>query len=298
MVFKRELEFYEIQPEDFQLDNALSNIHRMPSNISTTGSVLVGDGMKITIGQNFENTNEYCCGIIGRYRMDDLPGYGNPQQRSIRQLSLNRDEGIVDTTYFHYDKNLRLLCLLPGKTGVKWGTFTWYVQEKGNAPQNFSLLPLITQNAMKIFQSWKSLTSVAIDVKVGNATRSSSQDVQNLPVGAMLRGAKQTLNAATVKLELLNKKRSGGLIIEKGKQLVNALKSITGIAPGADIKSLKVKGSTDAQTHDNVIDLIKQRYKVTIELEGSNRILDFSECKKTVRRAIEDRRRDLRALIE
>jgi len=298
VAFKRDLEFYDIQPEDFRLDEALSNINKMPSDSSPTGSVLVGDGMAITIGKNFENTNEHCCGIISRYRMDDLPGYGSPQQRSISQLKLSKNEGIADTTYFHYDKSLKILCLLPGKTGVKWGTFSWYVHEKGNPPQDFSLLPLITADAMKIFQSWGSLTSVALDVKVGNATRASSQTVQNLPVGAMLTGARQNLNVSTVKIELLSKKRNGGFPLTKGKQLVTALKSIAGIAPGAEIKSLRVKGSAEAETHDNVIDLVKQRYKVTLELDGSNRILNFDECKKTVRKAIDDCRRDLKELIE
>jgi hypothetical protein len=205
----------------------------------------------------------------------------------------------VDTTYFHYDKSLKILCLLSGRYGTKWGVFSWYLEEKGsNMPKDFALLPLLGKDAMAKFKKWGILTSLSANFKLGNNIRVNSGQVQQLSVADMLKGSKQKLNAGTVEVKFKNSRRKGGLILEAGRKITEMLKNISQLVNGAEIESLKVSGSVNAETKDIIIDLLKQRYKLNIKLEGSDRVLDFDECKKMVNKAIDENRKELGELIE
>jgi len=101
-----------------------------------------------------------------------------------------------------------------------------------------------------------------------------------------------------MKLELANPKKKGGLTVRTAKQLVSALRTATGLLnPTDEIKSLRVKGSQDADTQDILLDLIKQKYSIDLYLEGNQRILDFDECKVAVTRIMDQKRSVLRSLV-
>jgi len=297
MSFKRNLDFFEIYPSDCPLNKILKKISSMPKNDSNNGRILPMSNATAVDIWKYEDNTDYSCGLLVRYRLDDIPLCGNPIKSNIRKIPIESDEGIVDMTYFHYDKDLKIICLLSGRDGAKSGSFSVYVQKK-SAVKDFYLLPILTKNASDTLQKFGSLTSIFARIRLGNNIRLESKQVQSLSVSDMAKGLNEQLGTTIFELKLAHPKLDGGLKTKPSKVFIDLLRKLRGQTDQTiDIDSLKIKGSENAETKDTMIDLIKQKYRIDVSLKGSDRQLDFEECKRVIASEIKEHKELLQELI-
>lgn len=284
MSFTRDLNFFTVNPAGTDFPKVMAEIHALPDNDSPAGKILSGDGYSIALTE-LGNTADSCEGIIVRLRTSDLPYKGNLVTHVFKELGLANGEGLAEMTFFYYYKPLKILCLLPAKSGVKWGTFQWYINEKSNEGKEMRLDILLSVDAVKVFRSWKSITSVMAEVKIGSDSRPDSTAVQKLPLGIVLDETKK-IGAARIKLELYNPKREGGLVANLAKQLGEALRRLGG---QVEPEHILIKGSQSAEISDSTIDLISQRFKLPVTMgQSKDQYLDFDECKRVVKKKVQD----------
>jgi len=282
MAFSRDLDFFTIYPLDLDFPKVISTINNLPDNDSTTGKILSGDGYSIALTE-FDDTADSCEGMIVRLRTSDLPYKGNLVTHDFKELGLGVGEGLAEMTFFFYYKPLKVLCILPAKSGVKWGTFVWYINEKSDIDDEIEFEMLLSVDALKIFRSWRSITSVSAEVKIGSDSNPNSNAIKNLPLGIALDKTKRT-GAARIKVELYNPKRKGGLISNVAKQIGDTFRKLSG---NVETEHIKVKGSKGADFADNTIDLISQRFRLPIRLgKSKDKYLEFEECKRLIRKKV------------
>ena len=149
-------------------------------------------------------------GIIARSDKEDLPLIGNIYTNILRILGLKKNEGLIDMTYFCYIKKLKIICLLPARKGVKWGTFKYYIQNIHAIKNNFDLYPLLTKKAFEKFEKMKSITLIDAILDIGNNAQPSSEEIQNSSLDKLIREVKNS-NAGRLKLEIFNEKKKGGV---------------------------------------------------------------------------------------
>ncbi len=292
MSFKRDLSFFTVDPENVNLDEVLSNINKLPRNNEKDGIIMGGNGYSIALSE-FEENEDSCKGVVVRLRTQDIPVKGNLELNDYKLIELGTNEGLAEMTYFHYIKSLKVLCLLPAKNGVKWGTFTQYLQKKGD--KDIELSVLLAPDALKLFRSFRTVTSVSAQVGVSHDKSSNSKAVKELPTGVVL--DKDNLAGATrVVIKLYNPKRKGGLLAKVARTISEELRKLSG---NANIQKLLVKGSQSPDIADQTIDLISQRYKISIYLKADGgRHLSFDECKEVVGKKIEENFEILESLVE
>lgn len=289
MPFKRELSFFTVDAAGQDLSQLLRNIYGMSRNSS--GKILVTDECLVSL-THFDEDAHHCAGIITRLRTQDIPVKANLHIDQFSDLILAENEGIAEMTFFYYIKSLRIICLLPAKNGVKCGLFSWYIQEKGNIP-NFQLNPLLSGEAMRVFNSWRNISSIMVDFRLGNDSNPQSRTIQGLPVGALLRGAK-AFQTSRVKVELCNSRSKGGLIPRIIREIGTSLLGVN----EAHVEHIAIKGSRGAEYGDSIIDLISQRYRLLLVLGTSGgRRLDFEECHELVGAKIQEHETSLRELV-
>ncbi len=293
-MFKRDLEFYSIETAGIDFCSILRDINNKSNKSSKEGGRVLEVGTFDISLMEFNEDNDFCEGIIVRSDKEDLPLIGNIFTKVLRILGLKKDEGLIDMTYFCYIKKLNILCLLPARKGVKWGTFKYYIQSIHVIKNNFEIYPLLTKNAIKKYKKMGSITFVDAILHIGNNSQPSSNKIQDTPLLELIQEAKNA-NAGRLKLEIFNEKHKGGLEITPIKQFVEILRKVGVLY---DAESIRIKGSTSSEESDVVIDLIKDRYKLKIDLGDRSRYLNFDECSKNVHKAINDNLEDIKELIE
>lgn len=293
MTFIRKLQFFEIDPEGFNFGRFVNRVfQRNLTKIEEGGRImsLGNDSVAIT---ELDSDDNYIEGMIVRVQKEDIPYKGSLLRNAFEQIHLLRDEGIADMTYFCYVRSIGVLCLLPAKNGVKWGTFTSYFQEFLD-DEEFDLLPLINPDTRSVLNSWNSITYIQSEIKIGNNSRTNSGQTQQLPLGIAMDEARR-YNPARLKLELFNYKRKGGLIASTVKQLSRALQRLSG---DCEVEHINIKGSPDAETNDSIIDLIEQKFELTVTLGSGGRFLDYTEARTNVQEKIEANINQIRGMIE
>jgi hypothetical protein len=291
MTFTRQADFFVTAPNSVSFTTLINAINTMPDDASSTGRIQKGPSYAITLLDCVDHA-DYACGRIARYRTDDMPGCGKAENRSIRSLPIPSDEGIVDTTYFHFDKELNILCLLSGKSGVKWGTFEHYIRDKSGERQ-FRLLPLLNARTMRIFRRLHYFTALTVAMAPANGTAPQSQQVKRMGVKDMLKTGREELNAGDIVVEFRQKRRLGGLIKEKLSELVTGLLDMGHGSNDSTVQSLKVKGRENANSKDIVLDLIEQRYRLGVTLNGSERVLEMNETRRKMTQLFDEHRSEL-----
>ncbi len=290
MAFSRDLDFYTIIPSEIDFPKVMAAIHALQDNDSSTGKILTGGGYSIALTE-LVNSADSCEGIIVRLRTSDLPLKGNLVTHDFKELGLAKGEGLAEMTFFFYYKPLKILCLLPAKNGVKCGTFAWYINEKSDIDDDINLEMLLSVDALKVFRSWKSITSVLAEVKIGSDSGPDSTAVKTLPLGIVLDETKR-VGAARIKVELYNPKRKRGLVVKVAKQIGDAFRSLGG---HLEPEHIKVKGSQGAEYADSMIDLISQRFRLPVRLgKSKDQYLEFDECRSIVRKKIIDNQNTLK----
>lgn len=221
--------------------------------------------------------------MIVRLRTSDLPYKGNLVTHDFKELGLATGEGLAEMTFFFYYKPIKVLCILPSKSGVKWGTFVWYINEKSNIEEDIEFEMLLSVDALKIFRSWKNITSVFAEVKIGSDSKPESTAIKNLPLGIALDKTKR-VGAAKIKVEIYNPKRKGGLISDVAKQIGDTFRKLSG---NVEAEHIKVRGSKGAEFADSTIDLISQRFRLPIRLgKSKDQYLEFEECRRLIRKKV------------
>ncbi len=293
MTFLRKLEFYEIEPANFNFPTEINAVFRKRLVEHTSKGRILSWGNTSMALTKLEDTTNYLEGLFVRVTTDDIPLKGSLLRNDFQAIPLGVDEGIADMTYFVYIKNLRILCLLPAKNGVKWGSITHYIKTlSGN--NDFELLPLLNPNAQAIFNSWRSYTSIEAEIKIGNNIRPTSRNTQALPLNIALDETLR-IGSTRLKIELYNPKRKGGLVAQAVRSLGRVIQRLGG---ECEAKHLKVKGSPDAETGDSIIDIISQKYQIEVRLGRGGRYLDYVECSEVVRQSITRNEQQIRGLID
>ncbi len=281
MSFKRDLQFYKIEPNEIDFTKLVSTIFSLPRTVGAGGQILTYSDFSIALTE-FKDSTRFSDGLIVRLRTDDIPVKGSLSKNVFTAITLAADEGLAEMTYFIFDKNLRVLCLLPAKNGVKWGTFTSYIKEKSNTTE-FDLLPLLSEDAMAIFNSFNSITSIETDIRIGNGSSPNSKAVQEMPLNMAL-DKDSIAGAVKINVGIYAPKSEGGLKIKAAKVIARAYKMLSGVG---EAESLVVKGSKGPEFTDQLVDLISQRYLIQIQLRRNRgRNLDFAECRKEVQKKI------------
>jgi len=293
MTFTRRLEFYEL-PSSFNFPSIINKVHLKPLNKlhNAGGRILKYTNTSIALVK-FDDDIDYIEGLLVRVTSDDVPMKASLLRNHFEKIILKSDEGIADMTYFIFIKSIKVLCLLPAKNGVKWGTFVNYVNEIAEI-NDFELFPLINKDANKTLNSWKHITSILAEIKIGNNSRPTSKATQQLPLGLALDETKR-MNTARIKLELYNPKRKGGLVANLVKQLSKTISSLSG---ELEVKHLTIKGSNDSDSQDAIIDLISQRFMISVNLGSAGRSLDYDECSSAVKTVIQNQITAIGELID
>lgn len=294
-MFSRYLEFYSLDTEGIDFCTILKDIHKKPNKDSKDGGRILKLGSHGEISLiEFKEDNDFCDGLIARSQKEDLPIVGNLFTRFFHLIGLGKDDGIIDMTYFCYIKKLNVLCLLPAKKGVKWGTFKFYIQTLHQLKDNFEIYPLLTKRAFEKYNHMGSITLVDAILDIGNNAQPTSKIFQETSLGELIKEAKNS-NATRLKLEIYNEKKQGGLVLNSTKKFIDVLKKL-GVLYEAE--SLKVKGSPSADKNDEIIDLIKDKYKLPIQLGSSSRSIKFDECLKKVHESINGNFEEIEELVQ
>lgn len=294
MTFKRDLELYSLETRGLDFCDIIEEINQKKNINCKKGGKVLEEGSFDTSLLDFKNSENFCEGIIARSNKDDLPLAGNLYTRILRFLNLHKNDGLIDMTYFCYIKNLKILCLLPARKGVKWGTFKHYIQSVHPIKENFNIYPLFTKKIMEIYNRMGSITLINAEIGIGNNSAPDSQSIRNSPLKSIIRSVKSS-NASRIKLEIFNEKNSGGLKIRPIKKFIDYLIEL-GIL--YDSKSIKIKGSTSPKEKDIIIDLIKNKYKLSVDLGNNSRHLVFSECCSKIQKLIINKWDDIKELVE
>ncbi|MBT3262707.1 hypothetical protein HN681_04935 [archaeon] len=293
MTFKRRLEFYEINPLDFDFERIFQEIFsKSLEPIDSDGRILNLGSSSIAITQ-LENSDDYVEGIIMRVTTDDIPLKGSLLRNDFNPIDLAIDEGIADMTYFCYIKELRILCLLPARNGVKWVTTAHYIQMVHDDCKEFGIHPLINPDTQRILNTWRSITSIEGVIKIGNNSRPRSSQTSQLPLSIALDETQRT-QATRLKLELYNPKRKGGLIARSIRSLSQTLQRLGGVC---ETEHINVKGSPSPEVADTMIDLISQKYSLDITLGRGGRYLEFIECQTQINEKITENYEQIKSLI-
>ena len=146
---------------------------------------------------------------------------------------------------------------------------------------------------MKIYNKMGSITLIDATIGIGNNSPPDAEEIENSPLKDVLTNAKNS-DASRIKIEIFNEKKSGGLKVSPIKSFVNSLKEL-GILYKSE--SIRVKGSLNSDESDVVIDLIKNKYKLEVELGDNSRYLIFKECSKKVQSIINSKMKEIRGLI-
>lgn len=292
MPFKRNLELFTIVPEDVDFPAILRSINGLPRNATPQGRIQEGEGFAIAL-KDYTETPDSCEGIIVRLRTDDIPVKGNLISNLFQQIPLHQNEGLAEMTFFFYWKKYKVLCLLPAKNGVKWGTFSYYIQQKSGL-RDFNLNMLLSADAARIYRSFRSITSILAEVRIANDSGPSSRQVASLPLGIAADTARRA-GVTRLKVELYNPKKKGGLVANAARIIGDAFKNLSG---ATEPEHIIVKGSTDPNISDQVVDLISQKFSLPIILGNSGgRSLDFNECRNLVRQKILEREQTIKDLL-
>ena len=294
MTFNRDLEFYSLETKGVDFCDIMKEINQKKNVSSKNGGRVLEEGSFDISLLNFKDGNDFCEGIVARSNKDDLPLVGNLLSNILRIIGLKKNEGIIDMTYFCYIKNLKILCLLPARKGVKWGTFKHYIQNVHVIKENFDMYILFTKKVMEIYKKMGSITLIDAVIDIGNNSTPGSEDIKGSPLKPIITNAKNS-NASRIRLEIFNEKRSGGLKIIPIKKIVDYLRELGVLY---DSKSIRVKGSASPAEKDIIIDLIKNRYKLTIELGNNSRHLVFKECCDKVHDLINNKLDEIGELVE
>lgn len=290
--FKRDLEFYSLETQSIDFCEIIREINKMKNkSLKDGGKILESSSFDIGLFE-FKEDSFLCEGLIARSNRDDLPLAGNLYTRIIRFLTLNKKDGLIDMTYFCYIKDLKILCLLPARKGVKWGTFKEYIRRIHPIKTNFDMFPLFNKKTMEIYNKMGSITLINAEINIGNNSSPDSVAVKNSPLKPLIANVKNS-NASRINLEVFNEKRKGGLKLSI-KKLVGYLIDL-GIL--YDSESIKIKGSLTPDENDIVIDLIKNRYKLQVNLGDNSRYLIFKECSKKVRKIIDTNLDEIKGLL-
>lgn len=293
MTFTRNLEFYELSTDDIDFPAILNEINeKEPVGIDDDGKIVNTGTFQMAI-TNFVNDEEYAEGIITRVTNNDIPMKGSLARNVFDEIELAIDEGIADMTFFCYIKELSIICLLPASNGVKWGTFTYYLNRVHDACENLDLLPLLNPETVAILQNWRSITSVEAEVGIGNNIRPNAQQVGEMPLGLALDEVRR-MQSTRLKLELYNPKRDGGLAPQAVRRISTAISRMGGVW---EPKHINVKGSPTPEVKDTIIDLISQKYKLQVTLGNSRRHLVLAECQTNVHGVIEDNYEQIETLV-
>lgn len=294
MTFSRDLEFYNMADLTTDLSQILREIDQKRNKSSKDGGKVLEVGTFDISLLKFGETKSFCDGIVARSNKEDLPLIGNFYRNILRILRIGRDEGIIDMTYFYYIKQLKILCLLPARKGVKWGTFKYYIQNVHSIGENFEMYPLFSRRIMEKFKRMGSITLIDAEIHIGNNSNSSSNETIRSPLNTILKAVKGA-GGSRIKLEIYNQKREGGLKINPIKKIVDFLINL-GILYNTE--SIKVRGSSTPEERDIIIDLIKNRYKLNINIGENSRHLIFEECRNKVNNTINGNLEEISKLVE
>ena len=293
MTFIRKLEFYEINPLNFEFERIFQEIFRKPlESIESNGRILNLGTSSIAITQ-LENDDDYITGFIMRVTTDDIPLKGSLLRNNFNPIILENDEGLADMTFFSYIRNLGIICLLPARNGVKWGTFTQYIQRVHEDCEHFEINPLINPDTLRILNTWRSVTSIEGVVKIGNNTRPTSSQTTQLPLSIAI-DETQRMEATRLKLELYNPKRKGGLLASAVRTMSQAIQRLGGVC---EAEHINIKGSPSPEFADTIIDIISQKYTLTVTLGRGGRYLDFAECRTQVNEKLIENQEQINSLV-
>lgn len=284
---KFSVEFY--RPEVLgDTGTSFSDVLQNIAGMNDAGRIRVGDDPAVVLTVE-HNENEFI-GEAARIRMDDLPSVVSVASGNRHDLQMADQEGLGEEIYFLYDVGLDVIAI-QNKGHFRASALALLLGDLASASLYFQ--PILTRDASDRFDRMSLVRKISFRL-------ARPHDFGGARTPALNRSFRiiDDFDGASAKVEItVGRERGRGLSMNAAHRLVEAF----GHA-GEQFKSLSITGAIrEAQAqggaeHPEIVDFIKERLSFTTEVDrrGRGRRLDAEGCRVALRRAIRERRAELR----
>ncbi len=276
MTFKRDIEFWHVEKGHENLEKILHTFYDdRIANPSDKTKVLIPDGdNEMFYLHKFTPNSNYVDGMIIKQRMRDVPKKSKWSSNTLEDFVLESDTGFAESTYFVYIPSIKVLALMPGRYGVKIGWFSVYIK-KTVGVKNFKASIILTKDAIERLRNLGIISAVSFAVKVANGYPKNSPMIKTRSVMDMM---KENGKYITIRHEIRSpSKRGGGLKVHKVKAIVNQILGNKDNTEKISLEELRIKGSEDANQQESYIDILQEKFGVSVNIENGY-ALDYNEC--------------------